>query len=372
VAGNEPALKLDFDQYQMDSRISFTRATNGTYFNSSGVLTTASANTARFDHRLENGVWVNKGLLIEEARTNLALRSEEFGDAAWYKDSGVTVSSNTDVAPDGTTTADTISFSAADKLIGQFSLVSNGTLASGSVYIKGTTGETIIFTVGGGSQSFTLTGDWQRISRTVTTLNTTSFALSTYGGVTARSIKVWGAQLEVGAFPTSYIATTSASVTRNQDVVSMTSTNFTNWFNSSEGTMFCLWDNVGFNAINNYIWQIDDTTANERYYLLTTSATAINDAIDNNTTQTPGFSLTYNPQLFQQYSNAFTYKVNDFAASFNGATAITDTSGSLPTVTRLVLGEAQTTATRPLNGHIAKFYYWPTRQPNTKLVSLTQ
>ncbi len=409
-------LKLDFDQTTtLPTGISFTRATNGTFFNSSGVLTTAGSGVARFDHRLEGTTWVNKGLLIEEQRTNLALRSEEFNDAYWTK-VNVGITTNSIASPTGGVSAETLadnSTNAQHNIQSSSITITSGATITASCFLKknpsntawdnvwiqvNNTGFTSGFrcranisngTFAAGTQTFgvgvfisqsvqDVGNDWYRFTVTGS-LGTNTAALltfflndgNTYVG-SGNSCYAWGAQLEAGAFLTSYIATTASAVTRNQDVVNMTSTNFSSWFNSSEGTVFCRWDNIGFNVVNNYIWQIDDTTSNERYYLITTSTAAFNDAIDGNTNQTTGLSLTYNPQLFQQYSNSFAYKINDFAASFNGATVNTDTSGSLPTVTRLVLGEAQTTATRPLNGHIAKFYYWNTRKPNEFLQRVTE
>jgi len=418
IAGSEPTLKLDFDLFQMDSRISFTRATNGTYYDYAGILRTAGSGVARFDHRLENGAWVNKGLLIEEQRTNSIGYSEQFNDAYWTK-INVSVTADNTTAPNGLTTADRIleTVTSGVHLIQRQITGITSTSSSPitlSFFIKGGLGRTRGFmqleaeaspfatfrgifnlsteTISGSafnggvhlsSRIENVGNGWYRISisgyNSITNGNIyPKFVImndsgqDNYAGDTSKGFYFWGAQLETGRFPSSYIATTTVGVTRNQDSVTMTGTNFSSWFNNSEGTVFCDWDNIGFNAVNNYIWQIDDTTNLERYILNTYTTGASNDVTDNNTSQTNALFSTYNPISFQNYRNAFAYKVNDFATSFNGEASIIDTNGSLPTVTRLVLGESSTTATRPLNGHIAKFYYWPTRQPNEKLVSLTQ
>jgi hypothetical protein len=67
---------------------------------------------------------------------------------------------------------------------------------------------------------------------------------------TGESLYLWGAQLEVGSFPTSYIKTTSASVTRNGDVAVMTGTDFSDWYNATEGSVYSLidWQNPQFDA----------------------------------------------------------------------------------------------------------------------------
>ena len=90
VAVNDSATLPDLDLQFADLKTltakygptpSYSRASTGTYFNASGVLTSAAVNEPRFDHVLENGVWVSKGLLIEEQRTNLI--SDSSSIAGW-------------------------------------------------------------------------------------------------------------------------------------------------------------------------------------------------------------------------------------------------------------------------------------------------
>jgi len=420
VAGNEPALKLDFDEYQMDSRISFTRATNGTYFDSAGVLRTAGSGVPRLDHRLEGGIWKNKGLLIEEARTNICLRSEEF-QTTWVN-FNTTETINTTTAPDGTTTADSLFETTANDLhlLEQTITVNIGTAAyTASMFVKANgrtrgriqiiylsgafqffsadfnlSNQSITSTNGNGgtilNSSITNVGNgWYRITLSGYTsqngihsfriiLNNDPGAFSYIGDVT-KGMFIWGAQLEAGSFPTSYIRTTDASVTRNADVASMTSTNFSSWYNQSEGTVFWQGDTVKANRSSGYVarsWYISDGTANERLVF----SFNVNDEIgqffvgDGNVTQAQIFSPDPTISIVgnQTYKFASAYKLNDFAHTSDGRAPETDTSGTLPTVNRLDIGTDLSGSSNFLNGHIAKFYYWPTRQPNEKLVSLTQ
>ena len=85
---------------------SFSRASTGTFFNSSGVLTSAAVNVPRFDHVYSGGSWVSRGLLVEEQRTNSLQRSEEFSNAYWLNTGFSAVSANVAISPDGLTTAD--------------------------------------------------------------------------------------------------------------------------------------------------------------------------------------------------------------------------------------------------------------------------
>ena len=59
-------------------------------------------------------------------------------------------------------------------------------------------------------------------------------------GVT--DVLVWGGQVELGGYPTSYIPTTSAAVTRAADLALLTGTNFSSWYNASAGTIIIVFD----------------------------------------------------------------------------------------------------------------------------------
>jgi len=70
----------------------FSRASIGTYFDSSGVLQTTPSGTPRFDH--DPVTHAPKGILIEETRTNLIKRSSEFDDPTWIKQAIVILNKN--------------------------------------------------------------------------------------------------------------------------------------------------------------------------------------------------------------------------------------------------------------------------------------
>ena len=101
-----PKMALDFTTGTLDSRVSVARAGNtATRINSSGKIEIVNANLPRFDY--DPATLAPRGLLIEEQRTNLLLRSEEFDNASWAK-TNATITVNATTAPDGTTTADLI------------------------------------------------------------------------------------------------------------------------------------------------------------------------------------------------------------------------------------------------------------------------
>ena len=145
--------------------------------------------------------------LIEKVRTNLLLQSNTFTSGSWVKD-GCTITANYGIAPDGTQTASRAVFSGGDKTL--YQLIS-ATGVAGSLYVKGTAGQTIAFGIAGSESTFTLDGTWQRFTKSIAGA-TTSIQLNTYGGVTARDVLIWSAQLEYGDIATDPIVTTSAAV----------------------------------------------------------------------------------------------------------------------------------------------------------------
>jgi hypothetical protein len=217
-----------------------------------------------------------KGLLIEEQRTNLVTYSEMFSDAAWSKQSS-SVTANTAVAPNGAQTASTLTASSGTAF--HYANRNAAVVISGantfSFYVKKSNSTWIFFTLRDTSVNyfnldtgaFGTTPDtcisqnvgngWYRISvtRTDTTANcgigiagSNNNALFTATGTEA--VFIWGAQLEAGAFATSYIPTVASQVTRAADSASMIGNNFARWYNVNEGTMFGdvvkLSPNIGF------------------------------------------------------------------------------------------------------------------------------
>jgi hypothetical protein len=220
-----PSLDLNFAKTKrLDPRITFTRASSGTYVGRDGLIKTAGVNEPRFDHNPTTGE--SLGLLVEEARTNLLPYSEDFSQADWVTFGTASKSSNVATAPDGNFTADSITLPAASGVLDNIP-VSASTTYTFSVYIRGTPGTTIRILSNANSSGLvantvTVSGVWQRYSVTFTTNSgdiSTSIQFDSGGGNT---FYVWGAQVEAGAFPTSYIPTVAATVTRAADVASIT------------------------------------------------------------------------------------------------------------------------------------------------------
>ena len=305
------------------SLVTFTRASSGTFVGSDGVLRTASTDVPRFDHNPTTGE--SLGLLVEEARTNLLLNSDTLSTQS------VTV----------TAVAHTLSFT------GTGTITLTGTSTAGPLVGTGT-------------------GEANRVSLTFTP-TAGSLTLTVSGTVT-------NAQLEAGAFRTSYIATTGATATRSADVASITGSNFSSWFRSEAGTLFAdgaqpsvTLANVGFVGINDAAntnrFEIRQTRTSLSITSSGTSVTFVN------ASPPPGTHL---PNVF--YKQAVAFGGSSHANYvFNGSQTSTTTLSSV-NANRLMLGirDGQTGPTGGAGLTISRLTYWPTRLPNSTLQSLTQ
>lgn len=392
----------------LDSRINFTRASSGTYFDASGVLQTATTDEPRFTHNPATGE--SLGLLIEGATTNLLTYSEDFANGAWIAGRGA-LTSNAITAPDGTLTADKfVKGNGETGAAGMYRAISQ-TAANHAVSVYAKAGEvtqirlnpespsasvtaqfdlsngTIIGTNAGAgtivSQSIEHVGDgWYRCSVAWTVAAGTG-QWSVYGMVAGdvswtgngtNGFYIWGAQLEVGSKETSYIKTEASQVTRAAEFPRMTGTNFSDWFNPPEGTFLieynCLKDADG---AGNIAFSASDGTGDNMLTLYTDEAggAGLQTAMYVKT----GGSLvaqlqfgTLTPAVDR--SVAFAYAANNFAASLDGAAVITDSAGAVPVaMTRLDIG-TQYAGTQQLNGTIKRLTYYPRRLPNINLQDL--
>jgi hypothetical protein len=160
-----------------------------------------------------DGIWSKMKAVypfVTDNRNSMSY-TEDFTNAYWSK-SGATVTANNTTAPDGTLTADRIVYSTTNNYVYGVSTLLGG-VGTQSFYVKGTAGETLYADDGYTSAPLiTLTGDWQRVTFTTTRSagQLHGILVGTYSGATARTIWLWGAQVDAAATATTYqpIATT--------------------------------------------------------------------------------------------------------------------------------------------------------------------
>jgi hypothetical protein len=177
---------------------------------------------------------------------------------------------------------------------------------------------------------------------------------------------IWGAQLEAGSYATSYIPTTSASVTRNADVISKTG--ISSLIGQTEGTI--LWDIYIENpnaTDNENILNIDNGSFGNTIYILKSASSTITAEMYSGGSAQASFTKT--SIVKGRYKCAFAYANNNTAFFVNGVqVGSTDTSCSVPATSRFQLGQG---ALGSSVGEIKATALWQTRLTNTQLAQLT-
>lgn len=239
----------------------FTRATTATTIGSTGlVIKGIASGTAR--SRYDPTTLAYQGYFSEGSRTNICLQSEDLSTT--WSNTRSSESVNATTAPDGTNTADKLvedNTAANNHFVSQAITYTNA-VHSYSVWLKagertwarldmfdGTTTVSVYFNLSTGAVGTASSGSgattqypngWWRCMVTssaamaaavggVRILLAEADNDTTYNGDGTSGIYVWGAQLEVGSFHSSYIPTTTASVTRNADVLSYPDTGNLDW-----------------------------------------------------------------------------------------------------------------------------------------------
>jgi hypothetical protein len=294
------------------SLVTFTRASSGTFVGSDGVLQTATTDAPRFDHNPTTGE--SLGLLVEEARTNLLLNSATLSTQL------VTVAA----------AANTLSF-----------------------YGTGTVTLTGVSTAG----PLVGTGANDRVSLTFTP--TVGVLILTVSG------SVTNAQLEAGAFSTSYIPTTTATVTRSADVASISGSNYNSWANNNEGTIFSDSSIIASQIKTQAVWELSGGTVLSSLRQPQGTANQFRAVIGGTFTASPGTggSLTTGVTLAAvAYSGT--------AGRLQVASVGADATGSALDATSLNIGSLA--GSSQVNGRIKRLTFWPRRLGNEMLQAITQ
>jgi hypothetical protein len=394
-----PRLALDWTTGVAQTGVDVTRAGVATFVGSNGLIQSATADTQRIDYSIGTA-----GLLVEESRTNLITYSEDFSTG--WQNVRSSVDSNVAIAPDGLQTADKIvedtstgshyqnSVYAVSAVLPTTSIFlkaaertqawvrvarDNGVgNASGSLVVDLSSGTIIVGT--GFIQPVGNSG-WYRVWLTANTTATTNYAIRvgpvldgniSYEGDGSSGIYAWGGQLEAAAFPTSYIPTELLPVTRNADVASMTGTNFSDWFNASEGTFAA-------ESLTN------DTLSTSNPHVLVAYADA-NNRITMQYLSSERFlswvrlasvgstSTISSVPRGVRHNATYGYKTSDSGGSLDGNAAVLSSPQptGIPALNSLTIGHYAVGPASFLNGYLRKIYYWPQRLTNAVIQAFSK
>lgn len=416
-----PTLDLNFARVKaLDPRITFTRASGGSYVGADGLIKYAGVNEARFDHDPVTGE--SLGLLIEESRTNLFLRSEEFNEGSWTK-TNTSATTNAIAAPNGTLTAEKIvatTTNAQHFILQGTSANINPAPITVSIYAKAAEYTSFLLRVventtflrtslvsfnlsngtagtpstsGGAtaaSASIVYVGDgWYRCALIVTLGGSELGCLlqafvnnaGNFAGNDVNGIYLWGAQLEQGAFPTSYIPTQGSTRTRARDTASIVGKNFSDFYNQIDSALFFSGRTVGTPNVAKLFGGVVDTSkgfVSSLYFNVGSSPVVV------------AWSPLTSGDLGAYVSNTLvkgilTYTSSQPTASFcrDGRAVVSNFNRSFSfggvtqfgfpnTMNRLVIGSSPWGFDSVLNGTINRLTYWPKRLPNAQLQALTR
>jgi hypothetical protein len=382
--GDEPTLIQSCDSgkatvlYNIEpTNADFTVDRNSTKYvlGSGGTIISYATDEPAFEFNADGSY---KGLLVEPAATNICLQSEDI-NTTWLTFQS-TVTANDTTAPDGNATADKLgdnnSGGVGDVIIYQTIIVSANTKYTASVFLKADQLSFASFEATGydgatsGNQFFGLSGagtkgtasnlddskieeypnGWYRCSITWTQgAADTSFQIRIYVADsisnrsvdrdTTSSIFAWGAQVETGPIATSYIPTTTASVTRVKDDITLGSAS--SLIGQTEGTLYVEVDWRLATVIQQNILSVNDGTADNRFLIFNSLDPELRMFAAAN-----GVTLTIQGVSSTGFSGiqkiAFAYKTDDFELYRNGSSISSDTSGSLAalaTITDIDIGQ---------------------------------
>jgi hypothetical protein len=339
------------------------------------------------------------------------LRSEEFDNSYWAKNN-VTVIPNAAIAPDGTLSADKI---VQNNLFSTFKFIARspvGTINGNhtlSVFLKAgesyrgyiqligpeTNAATFfdlsrgIITNTSGTTIRTITpypNGWYRLSCGLSFNNESAIfyivmqantGASSYTGDGTSGFYVWGAQVEQGSFPTSYIPTQASTRTRAADIASITGKNFSDFYNQSEGTIFSEAKGVAniFGGNTRRYWEISrGGSGNDRFLSGYNSSILVRLFVVKDGLTSASITETNQNPFNNSVKVATSFANNYYRLYSNNLYGNPVNSGILPIVDRIDLGGTSNNAGAPqlvLNGTISRLTYFPKRLPNSQLQALT-
>ena len=346
------------------------RATTATRVNSNGLIESVASNVPRIDYTDSTC----PSVLVEPQRTNLFTYSEQFDNASWIK-SNSTINANSIISPDGSLTADKLiedTSNSSHYFRSDFTLVNSGNLYTYSIFAKKAERNFILIfdsyvnsgywfdldtgVVGSKYGAGTITANiknfgngWYKCSITFTA-DSSGYALlfnnvsnadnvNSYLGNGTSGIYFWGAQLEAGANATSYIPTTTATVTRNADVISKTG--ISSLIGQTEGTLFSnfYYKGQAKGATQLYPFYIGQGTYENSITIGIYEDKLLCRVFVSGTAQN-GF--TSSDLSIGNHKVAFVYANNNLKLFLDGVLIATDTSATIPTCNQIYIGSSGT------------------------------
>jgi hypothetical protein len=384
-----PKLSLDFTSATLDPRITFARSgATATRVNSSGLIESVVADTARFDYSpITLGC---KGLLVEDQKSNAYPYSSDLTQATAYTYVGATIgTAAVQLSPDGISYMQKLEETSATSV---HRLQPNGpSVVSGTRYVLSffaKKAEREFVEVQETSYTgivvarFNLTaGTYQTFAAGVTAniepyqdgvyrcwvsmaaqstgnpgfLNRIQLyngSASSYAGTTGYGAYLWGLQFETGFAPTSYIPTAGSSLTRNADVATITGTNFSSFWQAGRGGVLVRALPSTVAGIRPLV-QFDDNTADNIIALRGNTTNPELYIVDGGTPQAQLDAGTIAANT--AYSLTGWWATNDCKARKDAGAVVTDTTAAIPTVTQMRIGSD---GTNYLNGTIATINYY--------------
>ena len=373
-----PTLDLDFaNSKTLDPRITFTRASGGSYVGADGLIKYAGVNEPRFDHDPETSE--SLGLLIEESRTNLVLNSLSGYSNLFPQNATITTGID---APDGSNTAVRVSGRTTGPTLIRMntSTLSNNVRYTISFYVRliseGTSvSNTLVSDLCDGASinylPLLVRNKWVKITYSGFRGQTNAPALNFIDLLSDNpnnyTLDFWGAQLEVGSFPTSYIPTQGTTRTRAADYARIVGKDFTDFYNYPEGTAYFSFRSQVQET--RYLTGISDFSTRHLIYIRTT-ASGSDSAIRTNCLEQAYESIAYPRNNLTLSKHAVSYRENDFIVSAQGQISTPDTSCKMPIPTTISIGSIYNDA--HINGTVGKVIYYPKRLPNLQLQQLTR
>lgn len=393
-----PTLNLNFAQSKiLDPRITFTRTSTATYVDEDGFIKTVNSDVARFDHDPVSGECL--GLLIEGQRENLINYSNYFSSGSsprWSNIFPATATITTGIdAPDGTNTAVRLSCNNTGNSLLRIEFTPftpNGTdTYTVSFYVRKISGTTanpsnqLTCDLNDGSPSTDylpqlIDNRWVRvIASGVPTNASKSFFDILSDRTTDYVLDFWGVQLERGEFVTSLIPTEGSTKIRTPDNAYIEGTQFNQFYNLSEGTVFCSFSSptpYGRTNATPFVFSINRNTIGWGHYVSSggSSISLFRDPSDVNiaflnTDGSPTIGITD-----QERKLSVGYKLDDFVQYVNIGNGViserTDSLGQVRTDINAFAFNPQHSGLQRFGGHIQKFVYYPTKFTNTQIRNL--